>query len=49
MGLIPVWSWSVRMSGVFGHAFGRKKSTTGGLDSSRKYSSISQRARRQAK
>src|SRR6266581_1464949 len=34
----PYCKYSVRMSGVFGHALGRKKSLTGGLVISWKYS-----------
>src|SRR5436305_14288785 len=41
--------YSVRMSGVFGHAFGRKKSLTGGLVISSKYSRNSNDVLRHAK
>src|SRR5579864_6695273 len=33
----PVWRYSVRISGVFGHRFGRKNSRIGGCESSVKY------------
>src|SRR4029077_14772383 len=48
-GRAPYCRYSVRMSGVFGQAFGRKKSLTGGLLISLKYSVNSYFVFRQAK
>src|ERR1043165_7794059 len=45
----PYCRYSVRMSGVFGQALGRKKSLTGGLVISSKYSVNSNFVLRQAK
>src|SRR4051812_5029181 len=45
----PYWRYSVRMSGVFGQAFGRKKSLTGGFVTSSKYSCNSKLVLRHAK
>src|SRR5438132_2618101 len=45
----PFWRYSVRMSGVFGHRLGRKKSTTGGWVSSLKYCISSHEVLRHAK
>ena len=38
LGGVSTWSWAWRMSGVLGQTLGRKKSETGGLQISSKYS-----------
>src|SRR6266481_228005 len=48
-GLPPYWRYSVRISGVFGQAFGRKKSLTGGFVICSKYSVSSYFVLRHAK